>query len=734
MKKLFLAGILAGCMHISNAQECGTVVTQENIEFFEQMDRVNARFAENPLSSSIVVKIPIKFHALNNTLGEGGMTEAEKDNLMNDLNAYFANSNIVLEHVGSVNEIVDDNHYDFQSSNEGAVAVGNDVPKTINIYFFNSIASNGAPLCGYTRFPPSSDRVFVAYDCISGGTTEHELGHYFTLFHTHGTTNTGTTDELVDGSNCDSAGDRICDTPADPNLSGKVNASCVYTGALTDANGDTYSPDPSNLMSYAPDQCQDKFTSGQFTRMRQGFEVGRSYLNFTTDDFSALISANTKEQCIGGEVEFEAIAFGAATYEWTFEGGIPATSESESVTVLYENSGSYNVELKVTDNGGEEIVITNFNFIKIEDPLENTLSDLFVSGIDGGLPSDLNVDNPDEGFTFEYSSVDSDESGTSGSIFVNNHSYFTENLLNIDNLFLRNYAAAGIKKFTISFEYAYTYRISDDEEVAPTYDSLTFQIRPQCASDNIVLWHTGGEDLSTADPSKDAFVPGSTDWRTKQIQLTMDETLDFIGFEFINHSYNGNNLYIDNINITPDFTVDPPIDFRLSKVEGGEATLRWFDGSNNETAYVLERAINDGDFEIIATLEPNVILYRDSDIEVGNNYKYRLFADGVNGNVSAYTEEVTVLSSQILGVDDDLNQAITVYPNPGSDFIQISLNDPNFRNLQFNLTDLSGRVLVDNTVLLKETNTINISQLNNGIYLINIFNESRTTTKRLIKQ
>ena len=78
----------------------------------------------------------------------------------------------------------------------------------------------------------------------------HEMGHDLNLFHTHhGTFDTNGENgndpyhckELVNGSNSDTCGDYIEDTPADPNLSGKVNNYCMYTGTDTDALGQPYS-------------------------------------------------------------------------------------------------------------------------------------------------------------------------------------------------------------------------------------------------------------------------------------------------------------------------------------------------------------------------------------------------------------------------------------------------------------------------------------------------------------
>ena len=96
----------------------------------------------------------------------------------------------------------------------------------------------------------------------------HELGHVLGLAHTHGTSNTGGTDELVDGSNCANAGDRICDTPADPNLLGQMGDGCRYIGTVLDANGMSYAPLTHNIMSYTNSECADSLTPMQLARAR----------------------------------------------------------------------------------------------------------------------------------------------------------------------------------------------------------------------------------------------------------------------------------------------------------------------------------------------------------------------------------------------------------------------------------------------------------------------------------
>ena len=69
----------------------------------------------------------------------------------------------------------------------------------------------------------------------------------------------------MDGSNCASAGDLHCDTPADPSLSSVVDDACNYIGTELDAcgSGAPYDPPVYNLMSYSRKWCRDHFTQEQ---------------------------------------------------------------------------------------------------------------------------------------------------------------------------------------------------------------------------------------------------------------------------------------------------------------------------------------------------------------------------------------------------------------------------------------------------------------------------------------
>lgn len=161
---------------------------------------------------------------------------------------------------------IDDNNYNF-------ITIGDDsqefhekygVPGTVNIYFVDNIID----YCGFSSLPWFSienQKLFVDNACLHRGTFAHEIGHFFGLYHTHSTTNGS---ELVNGNNCETAGDLLCDTPADPRLNeSNVNINCVYTGNDQDLNFQYYEPETENLMSYSRHTCREQFSSGQLARM-----------------------------------------------------------------------------------------------------------------------------------------------------------------------------------------------------------------------------------------------------------------------------------------------------------------------------------------------------------------------------------------------------------------------------------------------------------------------------------
>jgi len=81
----------------------------------------------------------------------------------------------------------------------------------------------------------------------------------------------------------------------------------------------------------------------------------------------ANFSSDVTEICAGETVEFYDESSNSVTsWDWTFEGGTPATSTFQNPTVAYFDPGTYDVTLEVSD-GTETASITLENYITVLD-------------------------------------------------------------------------------------------------------------------------------------------------------------------------------------------------------------------------------------------------------------------------------------------------------------------------------------------------------------------------------
>ena len=295
-KRISLFALVVLCLNGAFAQltSCGTVATERDIRelsgFGSQFD-ISGRTAE-----SEIINIAITAHIVRTSDRSGGLATGVLNTAIANLNKAYAPVKINFFLLNGPRYINDDRYYNFFSSQEEELSAANNVRNTANIYFVNSATvSGGGNVCGYAYFPSANrDLIVMNNGCTGNGATlAHEFGHFFALYHTHGKVNNGTTDELVRRENCDTTGDDLCDTAADPQLSSLVNFSCEYTGDAQDANGDFYFPDTHNFMSYSLSQCRDFFTDDQVERMQSAYRSFKSHIiqndpnfDFAVDEFA----------------------------------------------------------------------------------------------------------------------------------------------------------------------------------------------------------------------------------------------------------------------------------------------------------------------------------------------------------------------------------------------------------------------------------------------------------------
>ncbi len=96
-------------------------------------------------------------------------------------------------------------------------------------------------------------------------------------------------------------------------------------------------------------------------------ELMSLYLDFLgiSQSLQAMFNSSTTETCTEEIINFyDQSSGGAISWEWTFEGGSPATSTNQNPMVAYFNPGTFDVTLTVSD-GVESSTVVMENYITV---------------------------------------------------------------------------------------------------------------------------------------------------------------------------------------------------------------------------------------------------------------------------------------------------------------------------------------------------------------------------------
>ena len=80
-----------------------------------------------------------------------------------------------------------------------------------------------------------------------------------------------------------------------------------------------------------------------------------------------------------------------------------------------------------------------------------------------------------------------------------------------------------------------------------------------------------------------------------------------------------------------------------------------------------------------------------------------------------------------------INKQLTIYPNPAADFITVETTGIE-GNLQYQIFDLIGKQVSKGILKNSKQNTINISNLQEGLYLLNVWDGKEKYCRKFIKE
>lgn len=374
-------------------------------------------------------------------------------------------------------------------------------------------------------------------------TLSHEVGHWLNLSHPWGGSNTPGL-----AANC-ATDDGVADTP---NTIGWTNCSDVYgatCGSLDNVQ---------NIMEYS--YCSTMFTKGQVARVHtslKGFTAQRykliapsNLIATGTNGPGALCEANFSSNdvtiCEGSSVKFTDLSFHTVTgRSWTFEGGSPATSGSKTPTVTYNTPGTYTVILTAS-SGGSSVTETKVNYITVLPTIGTAVP--YKEGFEllPGLPDNdrFTVENSADDATWVIS-TDAASIG-SKSAFLSNFGSGNSGKDALVSGTLDLSSVSPTDDLVFNFKYAYNKRLPENDEW------LRFYISKDCGKTWALRKNIHGNELSTVVSATPYTPVAYEEW--KQVNITnifKDYFVSNFRYKIEFESDNGNNIYIDDINIYP---------------------------------------------------------------------------------------------------------------------------------------------------------------------------------------
>ena len=519
--------------------------------------------------------------------------------------------------------------------------------KYMNIWTAYTLQNTGA--AAYAHLPGgsnSTDGIMARYDYVgsigestvgNSRTLTHEMGHCFNLLHVWGNTNSP-------GVAC--GDDGVADTPISfgwdhCDLSGSVCNPLIIENVQ-------------NYMEYS--YCDVMFTQDQVTRMRATLNAtlnGRNNLwtlgNLTatgTDGNPPIIctpiadfQADNIAVCTGVPITFKDLSWKApiTSWNWNFPGGNPSSSNISNPVVTYAAAGVYDATLSVTSSTGGDTIL-RAAYIRVTDTALSTMpysndfelpAPTSFPGIDGW------IENPDNSSSALWARVTTANTTTGGtaSIKLNNFS----NTVGQED----SWVTPSIDFSNVSFPVNFSFKVANAQRSTTSNDQLRLLYSLNCGQ----TWGTtgfnkSGSSLATAGVVTFNFTPSTpAQWRAETVNVNPVQNRSNVRFKFQNVSDRGNNIYIDDINITGNivgidqtdelqlgFTLYPNpsdgnTDLSFSLIKSGNVTIDVKNILGQSIASVLNKALPAGTYDQkLPFLSPGIYLI---DVTVNNKHHIR---------------------------------------------------------------------------------------------------------------
>ena len=271
---------------------------------------------------------------------------------------------------------------------------------------------------------------------------------------------------------------------------------------------------------------------------------------------TAQFSGDDQQICVNEAVHFTDHSQGAISWQWTFNpstitymNGTNATSAHPEVR--FDAMGLYAVKLLVSNTFGTDQEY-KLSYVEVTDganlPFTEDFQDFF------GLPAFWEIQNPDVSLTWEPALAFGSNGQSTNAFRFPAFSY--ETIGEEDKLTTPFINLTGTPSPVFEFDLAYApYSLS-------LFERLRVEISTDCgATFPTTLYDKQSQNLATASLNTNNWSPAAAShWRTESISLA-NYVGNTVQLRFVATNGNGNNLYLDNINVETTGQQNPTADF-----------------------------------------------------------------------------------------------------------------------------------------------------------------------------
>jgi PKD repeat protein len=433
----------------------------------------------------------------------------------------------------------------------------------------------------------------------------------------------------------------------------------------------------------------------------------------------------------GSTVNFTDLSLGIpSNWNWTFEGGVPATSTSPNPTVSYPNAGTYNVTLEVSNDFGTT-TITKEDFIEVTlTPAPYVMfavSDTNACIMEAIIFEDMSLYQPSSWLwniePDEYQFLENTTATSQNPIieFLEPGQYsISLTATNANGSSTTSYIDfLSITGMVLSFESGFEDGAAADFElIAGPKASISVDSRAA---------NTGAFGLHfTGHTALQGWQGGPTSTTPEQ---AWDVNTDF-----------QSSAYVCNVNATEFVLLYLTLDLKQTFSLGNK--LSWFRVLVNDTLQIpndegilnFNPETNEDPF-----VEQKFILdtWAGSYFTLTLNASCRLVDKFFNEGDNVFVDNMIITGSMV-GVEELVEvpfDITAVYPNPAKDIITVGYFTNTQTLVRMRLTSISGQLVQAseyNAHRGNNTLTLDVSQLPQGVYVMTIESSNGVTTKKVI--